>query len=478
MFDAADFIQLIRLGSGEASIGRYTRSRAMQNHLAARLVEELRCCGEWVRSAATTAAARAGFLSHLLADQLRTALDIDFDLLVNLEGVPARDWAERTGRRLGLPPEWVFRPAPVRLFPGIALSCEMLARRLEWMDLNSWWTEAEADLVDLLGPLATDPLSRDPRTDIPGRPARIGIPLTSVGATSSEVPVRLGDGHSAADHRVEIAITCSLAADQRGVHMSRFQQTLVEAAGRDWPDLPSFALALAREARTRQGAESARVSAVTHRFFAAPAPATGTPSLQPAVYRAAAETGASGEWAAVGLRLNVMTACPCTLAFSRLSLGRKLGKISGLPEETGAALPPTFTHSQPGTVEATVRSARDLPGLNALYDAIDSAAHLIHAVLKRPDEHELVLRSHQQPQFCEDLARSVAVAVASLCSAGDMIEVTVELDESIHPHKAYASLEMLAERLWQSPVPARSYSAATSSAAKRLTVRRSKTVVE
>jgi GTP cyclohydrolase FolE2 len=149
--------------------------------------------------------------------------------------------------------------------------------------------------------------------------------------------------------------------------------------------------------------------------------------------------------------LSIMTACPCTLAFSRLrtleDLRVRLGPAFDRAAE--AAIPPTFTHSQRGLLTVTVvsRDSSDLE-LRELYRQISRVTHPVQSVLKRPDEHNLVRKAHLRPQFCEDVCRAVAVSAASILQASDDIEVSVELDESIHPHKAYASLSAKASMLW------------------------------
>jgi GTP cyclohydrolase FolE2 len=44
----------------------------------------------------------------------------------------------------------------------------------------------------------------------------------------------------------------------------------------------------------------------------------------------------------------------------------------------------------------------------SLYKILDESVHLIYDLLKRPDEHELVVRALSKPQFTEDVIRDVA----------------------------------------------------------------------
>jgi GTP cyclohydrolase-4 len=451
LFDAIDLIQLYSYGMKETSVDRYMRARALQMAMTSRLVRDIQCSSERAVSLIEQLPSLEATLTAVLVGELRTAIEIDFDLLVNIEGGTPAEWSATLSRRLGAPQDFLLEAAPVRRFPGLAISSAALAKAVQWNLSEGFWHRPTQSLARVLESLETDPLSRDERTDIPSQAARIQVALIEVGAVSAEIPVRLSAGVGVSEHAAEVAVTCSLSDTQRGVHMSRFQQVLVESTTRVWPDLVSLSRAIAEGIRDRQKAFSANAKIKTRMFFPVPAPATGTPSLQPAEYSAFAMVSEMDGFFGIGLRLGVMTACPCTLSYSRLSAARALRETLGVSAgDMATGIPPSFTLSQPGQVQLTITSTKNVPAVSALYDAINSVAHLVHGVLKRPDEHELVLRAHVQPQFCEDLARAIGVAAAALCVEGDQVEVSVELDESIHPHRAFARLCLPAERLWQS----------------------------
>jgi GTP cyclohydrolase FolE2 len=46
-----------------------------------------------------------------------------------------------------------------------------------------------------------------------------------------------------------------------------------------------------------------------------------------------------------------------------------------------------------------------------IYNVINKSTHLIFDLLKRPDEHDLVVRVLSEPQFTEDVSRDVAKRV-------------------------------------------------------------------
>ena len=73
-----------------------------------------------------------------------------------------------------------------------------------------------------------------------------------------------------------------------------------------------------------------------------------------------------------------------------------------------------------------------------IYSILDDKAHLVYELLKRPDEHDLVIRALQKPQFTEDVARDVALGAFEFFEGivPDNTKVVVEsiLNDSIHIH--------------------------------------------
>jgi len=63
---------------------------------------------------------------------------------------------------------------------------------------------------------------------------------------------------------------------------------------------------------------------------------------------------------------------------------------------------------------------------------------LVYELLKRPDEHELVTRALNRPQFTEDVAREVALGAFNrfqeVASNETNVDVESVLQDSIHIH--------------------------------------------
>jgi GTP cyclohydrolase IB len=237
------------------------------------------------------------------------------------------------------------------------------------------------------------------------------VPLDEVGIGGLSLPVRVRVGADVQPTVAEAEFTVALAADVRGTHMSRFVELLVEA-----PELEaSSVLALARAGRARLAADHARLALRFPLFAERMAPVTG--GRAPLRYDASFETllGPAGESLWLGVVVPVTSLCPCSKEIA----------------DYGA-------HSQRGRVRIRVRAGAGAPSFPDLFDVGDAAASApIHPLLKRPDERAVTMAAFDTPQFVEDIARDVAVALRA-DERIDAFAVEVENEESIHDHQAVA----------------------------------------
>ena len=69
------------------------------------------------------------------------------------------------------------------------------------------------------------------------------------------------------------------------------------------------------------------------------------------------------------------------------------------------------THSQRSQTWLHLRSAAQAPAHQEMLTCLENSLHLTQDLLKRPDEAEIVLKSHIHPQFAEDAVRETARGV-------------------------------------------------------------------
>lgn len=293
---------------------------------------------------------------------------------------------------------------------------------------------------------AIDPISKNDWTDVPSLRPLHGQHSTWAGVGSNLTnPVFQSKSPEVLNCNVELRV--KLSPSQRGAHMSRLQSSLLAADSREYSDLDEYIASLAEETLSKQECEGVQLAIEAPIRFHLMTRKSKLPSFVKGVAGLTAEFDATGDVlnASRSLTLDIATACPCTLRYSRLKTANILGA------DNVELVPPTFTHSQPGKVELEVCGLGELPKVSfvEMFSAAGTGAHLREAVLKRPDEHDLVERMHRRPQFAEDVVRAVAMELASFSELGTRICIRAELDESIHPHKAYAACSGVAEDFWR-----------------------------
>ncbi|AQP44929.1 hypothetical protein RPIT_09110 [Tessaracoccus flavus] len=287
-----------------------------------------------------------------------------------------------------------------------------------------------------------DPLSQDSRTDVPTFEPDVLI-AAQAGITGVRLPLRIDDGWPVLS--ADVDLTIGLNANQRGAHMSRLQEAIVEVGSQSHQSVPATAERLAAlTSATQPGPvfvtlrvdqQPAILSAITRR----------PSSVDVSTVVTLEYSGRGTTRCEVSLTVQVMTACPCTIAYSKLSSERRSG-VTYAPD-----MPPTFTHSQPGTLTVGIEATTiDAATSAELLSAVRSCAVLRESVLKRPDEHELVDRAHRRPQFTEDLARFAAAEVATRVTSETTVFARAILNESIHPHRAAAQVRARAGELQRS----------------------------
>jgi GTP cyclohydrolase IV len=267
------------------------------------------------------------------------------------------------------------------------------------------------------------------------------LPLDRVSIFNQRIYLRCEDSElGPVNGLFNVRAGATLKAAQRGIHMSR-----IEAAFRDVPrglTLLQAGIHIARAIRALQHESTAEVSLAGNVPFNRRTRVTS--QLSPGTLRLLCRARAGeAERAGVGLKIPIMTCCPCMQPYSLEELAR-FAEIAVDDPASVIRTIPVATHSQKGSVVVIVHGPPPLIEnltFASLYEATASATHPTFELLKRPDEYDLIRRAHLRPQFVEDVVRDVSVAVAERCSAlqevdGDQVRITVSAAslESIHGH--------------------------------------------
>lgn len=246
-------------------------------------------------------------------------------------------------------------------------------------------------------------------------------------------------GQDAHDVTAVFDLFVDLPATQKGTHMSRNLEALADVLDEEIVDREARSLEnlcarlVERLLEKHDYAETAQVIARGDFFLNRKNPG-GKDTLESYGIRACAEA-VRGQSVRRRLGVEVIgaTACPCAMETARAKFSEKGIQI---PEDV-----PFITHNQRNIVtldlELPAESDVDARELVDLVEASLSAP--THGLLKRGDEGDLVIQSHHNPKFVEDVVREVLYKVAALdFPAHHTVFCSSEAEESIHKHNAFA----------------------------------------
>lgn len=292
-----------------------------------------------------------------------------------------------------------------------------------------------------------------PRRDVQSEAPRVTATLSRVGVTNVEKIVRIGSGEQQNFFQAKLDCFVDLAAAQKGVHMSRFEEVVNEAIGEvviDGASLRAEVLAgqIAEIIRERQGGARAEVSIEARYPEYKPAPVSGVKTQEIYTMYGTAVASARGTRQLVGVQAQGMTACPCAQDLvaerSQARLAEK-GFDEGQIDQIFDAVP-VATHNQRGLASLHVGCPEGWDGsidaAKLLEIAEGSMSSEIYELMKRSDEVEVVEKAHRRPRFVEDCVREmIAGVVAEFADAlgpEAFVFARQENLETIHQHNVAA----------------------------------------
>lgn len=282
----------------------------------------------------------------------------------------------------------------------------------------------------------------DTLTDVPESPSMQPVVIDEAGIANQQAYIQLQDIEGKAIIRpvlCDIQIGATLYG-HRGIHMSRCEEALFEIVSDPHPSIDHFAVALARAVRDKQGSRGCVVKVAGTYLHSHMTHATQRESHDKMYLLSDAMVDGERESVSTGVRAYNITACPCTRTYTKYSVVPALvGKGFSLEQIRDILnITLTGTHTQRGTISVIVDKTHAEIASGELYQILDQSAHLVFELLKRPDEHDLVVRALKRPQFTEDVAREVAVnsyrRFGQVASEDTRIEVESILHDSIHIH--------------------------------------------
>lgn len=280
------------------------------------------------------------------------------------------------------------------------------------------------------------------KCDVQYGSSETGFKLTRVGVTNVKKPILVE--REGTENKLNRSLNCNidifvdLPAEQKGSHMSRNVTVVMDVAlasiEKPVPSLEAAAVDMGKKLLVEhEYAQLAEVTITTDYFKPNKTP-NGRDTYE--VYTLIAKATADREKGirkAIGAEVIGMTACPCAQQ-----------TVTELTE--CIAENPVMSHNQRNicSVIIVTDEGHEVEA-DILIELIESSfSSPTYELLKRVDEGMVVINSHQNPKFVEDVVRGVLERmVETFPELPDDTEIMVwsESEESIHKHNAAAQRE-------------------------------------
>jgi len=288
--------------------------------------------------------------------------------------------------------------------------------------------------------------------DVQAQTPALAIGLSRVGVTGVEKVIRIRQHGAEQLFSARLDCFVDLAGDQKGAHMSRFEEVVNEAIGEVVLGESTFraedlAQRVAELVRERQKARRAEVTIAARYPEHKPAPVSGVNTQEIYTLYGMAVASQRGTRRVVGVAAAGMTACPCAQELVAVSARARLLEDGFSESEVDRILDavPVATHNQRGLgtlyVGATESGVLEIEARTLLEIVEQSMSSEIYELMKRVDEVAVVEKAHRRPRFVEDCVREmIGGVVAKLPELPDGAFVCARQEnlETIHQHNVAA----------------------------------------
>jgi GTP cyclohydrolase IV len=288
--------------------------------------------------------------------------------------------------------------------------------------------------------------------DVQARSPALALSLSRVGVTAVEKVIRLGRSGSEQLFSARFECVIELGPDQKGAHMSRFEEVVNESIGevllRDVPfKAETLAEHIAQLVRTRQNARRAEVTVEARFPEHKPAPVSGVMTQELYTLHGCAVATALGTRRLTGVTAQGMTACPCAQELIAGEARERLAHEGFDAEDIDKILQavPVATHNQRGLgtlyIGCPELCEEEIEAATLLEIVEQSMSSEIYELMKRSDEAHVVAKAHRRPRFVEDCVREMVRGVIERFPALDgnaLVSARQVNLETIHQHNVVA----------------------------------------
>ncbi|HEY6780715.1 MAG TPA: GTP cyclohydrolase MptA [Thermoleophilaceae bacterium] len=288
-------------------------------------------------------------------------------------------------------------------------------------------------------------------SDVQARRPSTHVSLSRVGVTGVEKVIRIRVDGAEQLFYAELECFVDLGPEQKGAHMSRFEEVVNEAIDAvilsEAFKAETLAAHIAERVRDRQDGSRAEVTIAARYPEHKPAPVSGSMTQEIYTLFGSAVASERGTRRLVGVEAQGMTACPCAQEMVTERSHERLREAGFSDDEIARVFEavPVATHNQRGIGRLHVGCPEDCSEsieAHALLDIVEnSMSSEIYELMKRSDEVEVVEKAHSRPRFVEDCVREmVRMATERFAglSDGAFVFARQENLETIHKHNVVA----------------------------------------
>jgi GTP cyclohydrolase IV len=288
--------------------------------------------------------------------------------------------------------------------------------------------------------------------DVQAQVPSLQVSLSRVGVTNVEKVIRIQANGVEQLYSAHLACFVDLGPQQKGAHMSRFEEVVNDAIGEvvigeSALRAETLAQHIAEKVRDRQGARRAEVRIEARYPEHKPAPVSGIETQEMFTLLGTAVASEVGTRRLIGVRAQGMTACPCAQGLVEARSRERLLEEGFSHEEIDRVFEavPVATHNQRGLgtlhLGCPETCATDIDAERLLAIVEDSMSSEIYELMKRSDEAAVVEKAHRRPRFVEDCVREMirgAVEAFPELTDQHFISARQENLETIHQHNVVA----------------------------------------
>jgi GTP cyclohydrolase I/GTP cyclohydrolase-4 len=300
----------------------------------------------------------------------------------------------------------------------------------------------------MLSSRPSNPTAIDVQAQLP----TVQVSISRVGVTGVEKVIRLRQNGIEQLFSAKFECVVDLGPEQKGAHMSRFEEVVNEVIGDVVLGESPFkaemlAEHIAQLVRERQVARRAEVSVEARFPEHKPAPVSGIQTQELYTLHGSAVASQIGTRRLIGVTAQGMTACPCAQELVAGAARERLAGEGFDAEEIDRIIDavPVATHNQRGLgtlyIGCTESCDDEIDAATLLEIVEQSMSSEIYELMKRSDEAAVVEKAHRRPRFVEDCVREMIRGVIEAFPGlddGTFVSARQLNLETIHQHNVVA----------------------------------------